>query len=455
MGFSRISLAGLVTLLVVSASSAPSASDAAPLRPGADCTPAGLLLSQAPDGHVDGCLRLGNLSPGPRTISLQDILAFGTPDKVLPPGVKRGVTPTPPPSEPAVTLSLSPASGGPGTVVTVTGRLRKPFHPRDSHPNLCWDGCEAGLGYGDVPMRWTSPRTFRTRMIVPAAPWIEGGPPHVAPLVSGDYAVAVQCVREARGCVSATEGSATFHLKVTRPVAWCRSGPACARLRVSPARALPGEVVRVTGFVPLATGVTPDAGTPYEMLVGRRRPHTPEVRFTGRNGVRFATAGLGAVDVQAPPSYADLRPVTPLAEASDGVPQIAADPADPGTVAWCAGQTISVSGPAGTSTIPTATAKSVLEGMGFSLRFDPQPECAAVAPLVYGDRSPGRTGGGVLRDRAGRRAADVPGRSGDPRQRADVGADPGAEWQRSRRVRGLSLCRRRPGGGVRQAGFGR
>ncbi|MGZ4272969.1 MAG: hypothetical protein ACXVRP_04325, partial [Solirubrobacteraceae bacterium] len=47
------------------------------------------------------------------------------------------------------------------------------------------DGCQDGLTYGDPPVRWTSPRSFRTRMIVPAAPWIEGGPARVAPLVSG------------------------------------------------------------------------------------------------------------------------------------------------------------------------------------------------------------------------------------------------------------------------------
>src|SRR5262249_47013100 len=157
-------------------------------------------------------------------------------------------------------------------------------------------GCLNGLIDDNVPMRWTSSRTFRTQMVIPAAPWIEGGPPHVAPLISRDYAIGIQCLREARACQEVNEGAATFHLRVTHPVGWCRSRATCARLRVSPARALPGQVVRVSGFVPLAAGVTrpAEAGTPYEMLVTRRRPHTPEVRFTGHNGVRFATAGLGA-----------------------------------------------------------------------------------------------------------------------------------------------------------------
>ncbi len=387
MWVSRITLAGPVTLVVASLAGATGTGDAAPVRTGPDCTPAGLVLSQAPDGRVSGCLRVGNLTAGPRTISLEDLLSFGPPPrKFLPPGIKRRVKPTPRPSAPAVSLSLSPSSGGPGTVVTVTGRLSRPFHPRDSHPNLCWDGCQNGLTYGDPPVRWTSPTAFRTRITVPAAPWIEGRPAHVAPLVSGDYGVAIQCLREARACSLVPEGTATFRLRVTRPVAWCRTQATCARLRVTPARALPGQLVRVTGFVPLAAGETPNTSfAPYEMLVTRRRPAEPEVRFTGRNGVRFVSAGLGALHVKAPPRYFGVAPV---GQVSDGVPQISADPADPGTVAWCAGTTIAVSGPGGTTRVPADTAKPLLQAMGFSFRDDPDVTCAAVAPLATAAGAP-------------------------------------------------------------------
>lgn len=382
----QIALAALVTLAVACTVRAPGAGDAAVVRVRPECPPVGLLLSQTSDGRVDGCLRVGDLSPGPRTVSLQDLLSFGPPPRrFLPPGIKRGLRPTPPPSEPAVSLSLSPASGGPGTVVTVTGRVGRPFHPRDSHPDLCWDGCADGLPYNPT-VRWTSSRSFRTRIIVPAAPWIEGGPAHVAPLVSGDYGVAIQCVREARACSLITEGTATFHLHVTRPVAWCRTQATCARLRVTPSWAFPGQVVRVTGFVPLAAGATPGAPpTLYEMSVTRRRPREPEVRFTGRDGVRLVNVGLGALHVKAPPRYFGLAP---QGQVSDGVPQIAADPADPGTVAWCAGPTIAVSGPGGTARIPADTARPVLQAMGFSFRDDPQPECAGVAPLATSTGAP-------------------------------------------------------------------
>jgi hypothetical protein len=152
---------------------------------------------------------------------------------------------------------------------------------------------------------------------------------------------------------------------------------------------LPSQLVRVTGFVPLAAGETPNTSfPPYDIVVTRRRPREPEVRFSGRNGVREATVGLGTVDAEAPPRYADLRAVTPLGQVSDNVPQISADPANPGTVAWCAGSTINVEGPGGTTPIPSATARSTLQAMGFSFRFNPEVTCAAVAPLASAAGAP-------------------------------------------------------------------
>jgi hypothetical protein len=101
MGRSRVTLAGVVALVVASMAGAPSTGDAAAVSAPPGCNPAGVVLSQAPDGRVDACLRVGDVAPGPHMISLQDLLEFGPPPrKFLPPGVKRGVRPTPP-SEPA------------------------------------------------------------------------------------------------------------------------------------------------------------------------------------------------------------------------------------------------------------------------------------------------------------------------------------------------------------------
>jgi hypothetical protein len=117
----------------------------------------------------------------------------------------------------------------------------------------------------------------------------------------------------------------------------------------------------------------------------QRRAQGAGVRFTTHDGAHFVSFGRGALTVVAPPRYAA---VAPLSQVSDGVPQIAADPANPGTVAWCAGHTIAVSGPAGTASIPTATAKTALRAMGFSFRVEPQPQCAAVAPLTTSTGAP-------------------------------------------------------------------
>ncbi len=372
----RISVGMLVALLLIAATGASATGGAPALRVRPDCSPAGL-VTQSMDGRISGCLRLGNVDPGRHEIALQGLLPFAAPQSI-----KRGLPPVPRPPEPAVALTLSPTAGGPGTVVTITGHLTTPFRLRDSHPNVCWDGCENGLGYGDIPMRWTSPRTFHTKIVVPAAPWLEGGPNRVAQLVSGDYRVGIQCIRSAQGCGAVTEGTAMFHLHVARPVPWCLTQATCAQVRVTPQRALPGAVVRVSGFAPLAEGEMGSTGSGYEPVV-LRRSRAPAIRFSARNGL--VTVGSGRVEVAGPPEY---TATAPLAQVSDGVSQISADPASPTTVAWCAGQTIAVSGPDGTSSIPTAAAKSTLKAMGFSLRFEPQPPCAGVAPLATSTGAP-------------------------------------------------------------------
>ena len=102
----------------------------------------------------------------------------------------------PPPFE----LSLSPDTGVPGTTVTVSGTLTAPLTQRSDYGELCWDGCPDGLEYQGVDLRWTSPTTFQTTMVVPAAPWLKANPPRVAPLVSGTYSIGIHCLNEVKGC---------------------------------------------------------------------------------------------------------------------------------------------------------------------------------------------------------------------------------------------------------------
>lgn len=336
----------------------------------------GQQLTQSNDGRVSGCLRLGPLPPGVRTIVLQQYLGFG----VLRPR-KRLPRPAPPPHEPSVALSLSPASGGPGTVVRVRGRLARPLPRRtvaSDFPGLCWDGCTDGIPYVAATVHWTSERSFWARVVVPAAPWVQSGPVRIVPLVSGSYPIAITCVRPERGCAAVTERSAPFRLTVRRAVKWCRTQSSCASLRVHPQAARPAETVRLTGLAPLTeiAGPGQQALLAPQTLPGRRLG--PQVRLS-RDQVVF---GRAALRVLAPLSFAALRGTAPLAEVHAGLAQVNADPGAPSTVAWCSGPTIVLQTPSGSTTVSTAAARTEIQKMGLSPgEGSLAASCSGVAPI--------------------------------------------------------------------------
>ena len=170
------------------------------------------------DGRVDGCIQVGALAPGPYTIVL---------DQVVPERV--GTTPTthpvsaPGPIGAGVHLVLSPSSGAPGTIVTVTGTLRAPATSPPGYVDLCWDGCTDGLRYSGTPASWVSPTTFRTELVVPDAPWLEGDAARVVPPLPGQPAGGG---RGFGGAALLPDGSlvvvgATWELLRAGSQAWC------------------------------------------------------------------------------------------------------------------------------------------------------------------------------------------------------------------------------------------
>lgn len=345
----------------------------------AGCARFGPLVVQSMDGHFSACLQIGPIPAGPRSVVLEQVGAF--------PGIGAKARRSESRDsridrEPPVRVSLSPSSGRPGTVVTVTIRVPASFHKRASKllPNLCWNGCQLGLDYQVVTVKADGSHAFRARMTVPAAPWLQGGPTRIAPLRSGAYAVGVQCMRLVKTCDTlSAEGSATFHLHAAQP-AWCPDQPRCASLRVDAVRAMPGDVVRVTGVAPLTGVLGARHGFGGELDLVRPRHGSVVLRGLHRVAVEF---GDGRLTVTAPPSFTGLPSTVPLSEVSDGLPLISADALDPATVASCAPGAVELTqtgSSAPPAAIPTAAAGATLAALGYQWASGP-PTCNGVALL--------------------------------------------------------------------------
>lgn len=364
----------------------------APLGPCSGTTTA----RQSPSGSVSACLVVGSLAPGPHTVSAEQSFGFNPLRALLqkvklleehdPAAARKLLASLTARSEPAVTLTVSPASGPPGTRVTVIGHLAEPVSRRDASLQFCWDGCFDGLEFtGGGPLaRWTSATSFRAHLTVPAAPWIEGEPARVIPLTSGGYSISVQCVVSKTSCgLSTPEGNAVFTLRSSGPPAWCPNSSDCGVLHVAPGSARPGGTVRVSGHLPLAAFVGPGQPLNYQLSIRRGRPHGPQLRLSVHDGLTTATVGHAALRVRSSPTFASLgSAVAPLAQTTGGLSAVASDPADPSVVAWCGDGTIGISRSGASSSISTATATTTLESMGFEVSSGSSaPTCSAVAPV--------------------------------------------------------------------------
>ncbi len=335
-------------------------------------------IHQQMDGAVSVCMQVGAVVGGPYTVALEEPLPDQGPVDV--PG-SASATGAPPAS---VQLSLSPDTGVPGTTVTVSGKLTAPLPQRQDAGNLCWDGCPGGLDYDGVSLQWTSPTTFQTTIVVPAAPWLEANPARVARLVSGSYSIGIQCLIQVHGCaLLSPHGSATFHLQVPAAAAptWCTTQASCAHLSVSPGAALPGAVVNVNGFAPLTEIIGSDQPWANQLQERSGGPSASSVSFNARYSKDevFAELGQGALTVLAAPTFASLTNTNVVAEISDGFPAVVTDPANPTTHAWCDRSTVVIDSAGGTRTVSTAAAAGALTRLGFPPYDDSHLGCDAVA----------------------------------------------------------------------------
>jgi len=335
-------------------------------------------VAQSMNGAITGCLRIGAIGPGPYSIALD---AFGSAKGTVAGG--QGLSaPAGSSAGPAVQLSLSPDSGPPGSILEVTGTLAAPMSTQVSHADLCWDGCESGLQYQGVSLRWVGPTKFVSSIVVPAAPWFESGNSKVAPLASGDYKVSIECLTQVKGCgLGGSEGSAYYHLSVSpRSAPWCQNVAECARLSASPALTYPGDIVKVTGFAPLQSINGSRRPFVFQLKITAGKASANEVTFLPTSkGVSEIVMGHAGVTVQAPPALATLGKVKPAMVEFSGSSQISENPANPGEVVWCDNGQIGVSGTNSNETISTVAAGEELIGMGYGLMGSSVPQCNSVA----------------------------------------------------------------------------
>lgn len=205
----------------------------------------------------------------------------------------------------AAAIHLDPASGGPGTVVCITGFL--PGGPVEAHASMaekngtvCWDGCRRGLTES-VPVAWSAdhPGLFAAHLTVPRTAWLTAGGPK--PLASGTYQIGVQCLVPSRGCrLRPAEAAAPFRLAGAAPTR-CVAGKPCATLKISSDVGRPGGSVHVTGWAPLTQIIGRPFGYYLELEQDGRR-------LAGVGQVRQARDGRLTGSATIPAGGAPLQP---------------------------------------------------------------------------------------------------------------------------------------------------
>ncbi len=308
-----------------------------------------------------------------------------------------------------------------------------------SHATVCFGGCDAGIKITEVPVQWSSTEPGRFTMLfsVPRLPWLAADGVHA--LKPGEYQLGVQigCAGPVgKGCTGVPEATATFRL--TGPTPSRCTGSACAELAVSPASASPGTTVQASGWLPLAppyaymlllerpdgsdqtslASVQPQPDGSFSatfrlpqaiaslgvLAPGRYRlvlqagfptDHPPATATTGPGGVTImplqgGKAGFVQVQlaratltVSAARTWASLGPLDPLAQQLSGWGSpLAADPSNPGRLAYCVPGGIRLTSDGGRtwSTISTAGVRAVAARAGVSLQSPPTsgPTCSTV-----------------------------------------------------------------------------
>lgn len=274
------------------------------------------------DGRLVGCLRVGSLPPG------NDVLALETLEK---PVVDLGVRNS------ANWMRVTPSSGPPGTLVTVTGFVSGTTQEQrlSDRGRVCWDGCQGPMEL--VPIHWSADQhgQFQLQFQAPQTAWL--GTRGVHPLEPGTYDVVLPCIpdvifKDFAHCESSTL-SATFRL--TGPGdPRCAPRNSCAVLAASPTDGPPGALVTVRGWAPLV-GIGADDFLTLEIIGNGTTPFV---------GVRLASISFR---VTAAPASSAIATLAPRWIQRSGMDEIAMDPINSQRLGFCADGSILVTTDAG------------------------------------------------------------------------------------------------------------
>jgi hypothetical protein len=209
-------------------------------------------VRQSWNGDFTACIRTPNLKGTSFIVALDADLFNTLPSRTTP-------TTKPPNATPKVkviSFTLSQTSVVPGETVVVTGKVSKPLSQDRPLPTLCWDGCHA-LQEEGVPIRWSTPTSFRMNLKVPSTAWIVSGRDSVAvhPLRSGTYDVGILCLTSTFGCdFGRPDAQARITLNAPKPIR-CVSGHPCETMSLSTSKATVGEEILVKGWAPLQLSI--------------------------------------------------------------------------------------------------------------------------------------------------------------------------------------------------------
>ena len=286
-------------------------------------------VTQAPDGSLSACLRVGSAAAGTYKLTARKSTGKGfSPAGVNPPGNS---------------ISLAPSSGPPGTVVTVRGYLKTTTAESRTHDSalICWAACDALVGFVRIDWSTTQIGRFTAQLTVPAAPWFAGT--RVVPLRPGQYSVIIPClpaVEKPSGHCDGIGLETHFDLTATSSNL-CRDETICALLEASPQSGPPGTLVAVNGWAPLiglnGTGLVEVA------IEGQQFAGMP------RYAEEFPLMVSTLFRVTDAPTWAGLPAMHPLSIQRTGMDPIGVDPGNPRRFAYCGNAAIKVTTNAGST----------------------------------------------------------------------------------------------------------